>query len=370
MNGKKVSLCMIAKNEEKSIGRCLSSVRDAVDEIIVVDTGSSDGTRKIAESFGAQVYEFSWTGHFADARNYGIEQARGEWILWMDADEEVDAADAPKLRDVLTMDGSHPLVFVELVNFYGSSPPHPDNAYRIAHHRLFRNGCGLKFQNAIHEQLNVQEVLPGLSEMMILPVKIYHYGYLDDVTAAKEKHERNMAMLQQAAKEPDPDPWIPYHLASEYFRKDEYREAFQLVNHSIAEFLRKGRMPPSMLYKLKYASLLALGSYEGAWPGIDRAIAMYPDYVDLHFYKGMILLNRNKPNEALESFRHCLALGEDNLKHLTMKGLGTFHAWYYIGRCYEQVGLLTKAKDAYQEAMKLSPDHREAKHAYERLQTC
>lgn len=86
-----ISLCMIVKNEADNLARCLTSVRGAADELIIVDTGSTDDTIAIARSFGAAVISFPWTGDFAAARNAGLEKARGTWILVLDADEELDA---------------------------------------------------------------------------------------------------------------------------------------------------------------------------------------------------------------------------------------------------------------------------------------
>lgn len=367
MQGKKLSLCMIVKDEEPWIGRCLTSVKDVVDEMIVVDTGSTDRTPDIARSLGAGVYCFPWTGDFSEARNFGLEKASGDWILWLDADEEVDAGDANGLRQVLEHENSN-LAFIELINFYGESPPNLSRVYRIAHHRLFRNGLGLKFNGAIHERLNVDEIPGSTDEVMQLDVKVYHYGYMDQVTQGKSKYERNLTMLLKAVEEPDPDPWVFYHLASEYYRVGQYTETFEYINQSIIQFLRKNLAPPSMLYKMKYSSLLATGSYDGAWPAIDKAISMYPDYVDLHFYKGVILLQKEMVQEAIPVFQHCLELGEDNLDYLTLRGVGSFQAWYYLGQCYEKEGQLEQATDAYRKVLSLSPDHPEAQQAYTKVQ--
>jgi glycosyltransferase involved in cell wall biosynthesis len=90
---------MIVKNEEDCIARCLNSVKDVVDEIMIVDTGSTDNTINICQSFEAKIERFEWNGSFADARNYGIQKATGEWIIWLDADEELDEKNKYKLHE-------------------------------------------------------------------------------------------------------------------------------------------------------------------------------------------------------------------------------------------------------------------------------
>lgn len=86
----KLTLCMIVKNEERYISRCLSSVQDIVDEIVIADTGSQDNTKDICKSFQARVFDFEWENDFAKARNYALQHAEGDWILMLDADEELD----------------------------------------------------------------------------------------------------------------------------------------------------------------------------------------------------------------------------------------------------------------------------------------
>ncbi|RIE03205.1 glycosyltransferase [Cohnella faecalis] len=353
---------MIVRDEEKWIGRCLASVKDAVDEMIVVDTGSTDRTADICRSFGASVHPFPWNGSFADARNESLKHATGDWILWLDADEEADALSAARLRDVLEWQEDS-LGFVQLVNYYGASPPESNRSFLLAHHRLFRNGIGFRFGNTIHEQLNVVEVLGDVPRMCLLPVSVYHYGYMDAVTADKNKFDRNLALLLKEKEQPDCSPWVDYHIASEYYRIADYRQSFEYVNKSIVQFLNRSQMPPSLLYKLKYSVLFALNSHEGAWPGIESAIKLYPDYVDLHFYKGVILFRKEKYSEALEAFKQCLELGESNLRHLTLKGLGSFQAWYYIGRCLEKSSDISNALQAYRETRALDPAHKEAAEA-------
>src|SRR4030095_3640898 len=96
-----ISLCMIVRNEERFISQCLKSVRGFVDQIIVVDTGSTDTTRELARQFGAEVFDHPWSGDFSEARNYSISRATGNWILIIDADEAVAERDARLLHDLV-----------------------------------------------------------------------------------------------------------------------------------------------------------------------------------------------------------------------------------------------------------------------------
>jgi glycosyltransferase involved in cell wall biosynthesis len=353
-----LSLCMIVKDEEESLARCLDSARQAVDEIVIVDTGSTDKTKEICGKYQAKIYDFIWTESFAAARNFGIERAAGEWILWLDADEELELENAEEFRRALR-DNEKDLLLIPLVNYYGALPPDPHRAYLYASHRLFRNHRGFQFTGNIHEHLNVREIYGSSLPETIPGVKIHHYGYMEP--ESRKKHGRNLQMLEKERSHPDYSPWIDYHLANEYYREERCEEAFQQVNLSISRFLERRQLPPSLLYKLKYDILISLGSFEGAWPGIEKAIALYPDYVDLHFYKGLILYAKGMYAEAIPVFQHCLELGEAHTRqYLTLVGCGGFQAWYFVGRCYESLGNHTEAAEAYTRTLVLYPGHEEA----------
>jgi len=176
MRKPRLSLCMIVRDEEKWITACLDSVRDAADEMIVVDTGSRDATPELAERCGAKVYAFAWNDDFAEARNFSLDRASGDWILLLDADERLDPAGRPAIRDILGSDLR--LASLTVVNYYGGDPPDPARSNRLAQYRLFRNSPKLRFKGAIHEQLErVPELTPA--SVVRLPAVIHHYGYMD-----------------------------------------------------------------------------------------------------------------------------------------------------------------------------------------------
>ncbi len=343
---------MIVKDEENCIKRCLDSVKDLVDEIIIVDTGSTDKTIEICDCYNAQVFSYPWNHNFADARNFGLDKATGEWILWLDADEEVGQENREQLNDSSLFE-DYDAFSVPLINFYGDQVD-LDNIAQIAQPRIFKNYKGFRFENKIHEWLNLSAAYEQ-DRVGFIDLKIYHYGYMNAMIEDKRKYQRNVNLLLEELKEDNNHAWTHYYLATEYYRRRDFNKAFNEVNQSIALFLKQGLIPPpSMLYSLKYSILIETGSWEGAWPGIQSAVKMFPDYVDLKFYMGVILYYKKMIPEAIESFEECIKLGDDNLNHLSLKGLGSFRAWYYKGLCLEELSREVEATWAYYKAVKLS----------------
>lgn len=353
---------MIVKNEEQWLGHCLDSIKDVVDEMIIVDTGSTDSTRDIARGYGARLFSYHWNNSFADARNFGLKQATGDWILWLDADEEIDRRERHRLRDVLG--SGMKLASLQTINYYGESPPDPARSNRTAQFRLFRNHPSLRFCYAIHEQLQ-GNFEPGSD--LHLPVYLHHYGYMNQAVKRKNKSQRNMQLLLSIREEDDYDPWFDYHLASEWYQLGDLHKAFDCVNLAILRFIERSRLPPSLVYRLKYTILIELGSYEGGWPGIEAAIRLYPDYADLHLYKGIILMHLGCPEEALEAFFVCLSIGDADSIHLASFGSGSFQAWYYIAQCLEMLDRTDEAIAALTKALEIFPSYEGANQMLEKL---
>lgn len=350
---------MIVKDEERWLEKCLKSIYGAVDEIIIVDTGSSDRTKEICIAFGAQIYDYIWIDSFAAARNFGIKKAKGEWILWLDADEEVELEDVDLFLNMLRSYEKDALA-VPIISYYGNFPVDAGRAYTYCSHRLFRNNKGYKFVGNIHEYPDIHGLTPDYQKDMLNIVKIHHYGYMDEVNEDKKKHERNIQILQKVKVKSGNNPWIDYHIASEFYRARQLERAYNQVNVAICGFLNNKQLPPAITYKLKYDILIISRSFAGAWPGIEKAIELYPEYVDLHFYKGIIFFEKMMYEEAISVFQHCLKLGERNYQYLTLVGCGSYQAWYYIGMCHEKMGKLDDALEDFRNTLSIYKDHEDA----------
>ncbi|NGY75641.1 glycosyltransferase family 2 protein [Bacillus megaterium] len=146
-----ISLCMIVKDEEKVLERCLSSVQGIVDEIIIVDTGSTDKTKEIALKYVKEVFNFKWNNNFGEARNFAQSKAQGEWVLILDADEYVDSNNLKStLEELKNNENNVDAYEVKIYNFTGHY------GEKIIQHksiRLHKNSASTYHSRAIHEQL-------------------------------------------------------------------------------------------------------------------------------------------------------------------------------------------------------------------------
>ncbi len=195
-----LSVCMIARNEEECLERCLQSVRGVVDEIVFVDTGSTDRTVEIARRFGARVFHFAWTGSFAEARNVSLRQATGDWLLMLDADEELAPADSARLKALLTSEDVEAYILNQ-VSYLGQEPG--TEVEVVPRVLLFRNRSEYHFTGAIHEQVT-DSIQAARTEARIVPsgVSILHYGYLEHRVRQKDRRNTEI-LLRELQKAPD-----------------------------------------------------------------------------------------------------------------------------------------------------------------------
>lgn len=194
-----ISVCMIVRDEEKTLERCLRALGDLATQVVVVDTGSTDRTVEIARSLGAEVHHFRWIDDFAAARNESLRHARGEWIFWLDADDELSPTAVAQLKNA----AASGLADAYTCRVVSRLPSGVEDA--VPHTRLVRNGLGVRFRGRIHESLHQDLEERGL-KVLDTDIIIVHTGYASDPTTLRRKHERNLAYLRQELAEHPNNP--------------------------------------------------------------------------------------------------------------------------------------------------------------------
>lgn len=331
----KISLCMITKNEEHNIGRCLRSIKGVVDEIIVVDTGSSDKTCQIAQDFGAKVQSFIWNDNFSDARNASLDLATSDWILFLDADEELTKESREILHRAVLQPGVEGY-FIKIVNVAGDDNCPETNADAVF--RLFRNKPDYRFRGAVHEQIcnvikekNSKAQFPFIEDLII-----YHYGYLSSQIEGKDKKRRNRVLIEKELITNPDDCLLRFHYAVELFRMGENLSAAQ-------EFDRISMIvnPLEVIYGprlMRYIALAYYGTNElpAALAAIQRGLALFPDYADLYYYGGAIYYQIKEYGLSYENLQKALQAPKQPVYYASGAGIQGFRTYYYLGQIAEK----------------------------------
>ncbi len=232
VEGLRLSLCMIVKDEEEMLPRCLAALKTAVDEMIIVDTGSSDRTVEIAESFGARVLHHEWNGSFSDARNVSLDAATGDWIIYFDADEVLVEEDIERLRALTGRVWREAFTLAE-TNYTGDVEDGTAMTFNAL--RMFRNRPEYRFRGRLHEQMAY--ALPGFlpERLEYTQVRIEHYGYLGVVRDAKDKSRRNLDLLLQQVAEGQESAFQSFNLGSEYLALEEIPHRDRALREVLAD---------------------------------------------------------------------------------------------------------------------------------------
>lgn len=330
-----ISLCMITKDEEKTIARCLQSVSSVVDEIIVVDTGSTDQTCLIAQKFGAQVQSFTWNNNFSDARNASLDLASGDWILFLDADEEL-AKDSGEILRKAVLDSAMDGYFIKIVNVSGDDSNPETSADMVF--RLFRNKPNFRFRGAVHEQI-CDVIIEKTSQsyfQFVEELVIYHDGYLNSHLKAKDKKKRNLALIEQELHDKPDDCLIRFYYAVELYRMGENLLA-------AAEFEKVSTLvnPAEIIYGPKLMRYIVQTYYGAnkvteALSAVQRGVELFPGYVDLYFLGGQIYFQLKEYGIAYEYFQKALQGPEQPVHYASFAGIKGFRSCYYLGLIAEK----------------------------------
>lgn len=348
-----VSLCMIVKDEEEYLPRCLSSINDIVDEIIIVDTGSSDKTVEIAKNFGAKVYYFKWNNNFSEARNESLKYATKDWILILDADDELNSESREIFKVLLNTELDEKAIYhFETLSYYGSSIENDNIAINL-NPRLFKNNRGAHYEGEVHNQLISVE---GDYNAVCNEIKIHHYGYIDKRIISKDKRNRNIFILNQQIKKNPNDGYVYFNLGNEYGALDDMNKALECYYKAYEKFNPTTGYSSLLVLRIVISNL-KLKNYNEALEFADVGSSHYPKCTDFYFYKSLIWKEIDRPTLQIKALEKCIELGEPPSELKFIFGTWSYRAYYELGKVYMKYKDYYTAYNYYVEALKLKPDY-------------
>jgi len=322
-----ISLCIITKNEEKYLEQCLNSVKYLADEIIMVDTGSTDNTKEIAKTFNAKIFDFKWQDDFSAARNESLRHATKEWILVLDADEVIEKQELNKIKNAVENAESNVAGFQleqrsYINNFFEGSIKNDsgfglvkDYPFYIPHFlvRLFRNKLGLYFKHKIHELIEDSIIQKNLKYKKI-DVVLHHFGSLKDINLVSDKiGQYSKMILRQLGEEPG-NARYNYQAARMYLGRNDFSNALKY-------FEKTAKINPN--YKLVFSEI------------------------------AKIYLQMNDKNRAIEYFKKSAKYNPDNPSPANN-----------LAVVYMSIGKFEQAKRILEEQLKKHPENKALEYNY------
>ena len=344
-----LSLCMIVKDEEATLPKCLSSVSNVVDEIVVLDTGSSDRTPEIATAYGAKVHHFKWNNNFSTARNEALKYVTGDWILVLDADETLTPEIVPQIHSTIQ---SEEYLLVNLVRQEIGAEQSP---YSLVS-RLFRHHPEIRFSRPYHALVDdsVSAILakePHWQIGYLQGVAILHKGYQKNAIAQGNKYAKAQAAMEQFLAAHPYDPYVCSKLGALYISTGKINEGIELLKRGV----RTSEENYEILYELHYHLGIAYSRLQNP----KQASLHYQAAIKLPIYPILKLGAYNNIGNLLKAsgdLKTAKKAYEATLK--IDPNFATGH--YNLGMTLKALGLFTDAIACYQKAIKLNPRYAEA----------
>ncbi|MBE9007177.1 tetratricopeptide repeat protein [Fortiea sp. LEGE XX443] len=329
-----ISLCMIVKNEEAALPKCLNSVKDFVDEMVVLDTGSSDRTPEVAQQFGAKVHHFQWCNNFSTARNTALKYVTGDWILVLDADETLSPSIVPQMQSVIQSDE------YILINLIRQEVGAAQSPYSLVS-RLFRNHPEIRFERPYHALVDdsVATLLkkePHWQVGYLQGVAILHTGYQKGAIAQNNKYAKaQAAMLEFLSTHPN-DPYVCSKLGALYVETGNISQGVELLQRGLNQVSgSQNHLNKTRLRGLENQQTI-------------QSEENYEILYELHYHLGIAHNHFKKPQQALAHYQAAI-----KLPIYPMLKLGAYNN---LGNLLKDAGDLNSAKKAYETALKIDPN--------------
>jgi glycosyltransferase involved in cell wall biosynthesis/Tfp pilus assembly protein PilF len=361
-----LTLSMIVRNEERYLAMCLTAVRDIVDQIVVVDTGSTDNTVAIARDFGAEVYHFAWCDDFAAARNESLQYATGDWTLWLDADEELQPDSVEALRNLIRREevaGAH----LRIDNLIGG------RTVPFLLTRLWRRHPAIRFKLPIHEQIlwsiGIVGRRYGRRIVEAHDVILKHYGYLPNVASERKKDARNLHLLEMLVKREPENAYALFHYASALREQGKAREALTVFEKwkPLADATRHEENWILLGFANYVSALNDAARYEDAVRLATEVIESRGKTVSLLYQRATALHRIGKSREALMDVQTA-----ERMPRTVTGGIETIDfqpllAPMLTAEIYLSLGMKERARQLFVDAIGLDPNNPAPRYSLARL---
>lgn len=299
----RISACIIARNEGENIAKCLNSIKAAVDEIIFVDAGCMDNTAQVAEQLGAAIVHFEWGDDFAAARNYALDQASGDWIIFLDADEWFSENAAELIIKVIGLVDKDEAVECLLCERKSYTKNNLYITEKVP--RIFRKASSIRYVGDVYEQLMKSGKL--LHDRMVAAELFYihHSGH------SPEFFKEELRILEQNAAGSKPDAFTNHHLAEVYTFVKNYAAALQCAKLAMKTNAAPLNHPVAIKpYLAMIEAMYNLPGYS-SWQLLaltKAALHKFPEHPELYYWRGRVLTRQEKLTSALTAYLkaiHC-----------------------------------------------------------------
>jgi tetratricopeptide (TPR) repeat protein len=354
-----ISACLIVKNEEANLPRCLGSVAPLVDEIVLVDTGSTDRTVEIAQEFGARVFHFDWCDDFSAARNESLRHATGEWIIWVDGDDELVEAEPGALRRLCqAQPGPDWGYWVEVRSPYGDTG---ELEVAVQHWRIFRNERGVWFRGRVHEEPWPPQPIEPSQIVEQASLHVMHWGYIPQGDLMQRKSERNRHLLELSLAEDPAKPIHYYNLGRQLCRERDYAGAFERFNQGLQLWEAQGGPNWSFAHSLfSFAAQAAVetGHFERALE-IEGKTPPHLVSAELLCETGKALWQLGRREEAITRLNRAWQDPSVIHQHLHDVSKSTWQPLLMLSGLYDQTDDTARAYECARKALEFAPEHPE-----------